>query len=248
MAKDDRLYGKFTLDFADNPKILPLSDAAFRCLVEATLYSRRMKSDGLLATRLAVAKWGVDVLAELCENDPEKPSLVKADKGYLIRDYADHQDTREEIEARQARNKLNGSLGGQARAKRLANQPAKRNRSDTQAETETEKQNSSSTKKRDSAPRGSRLPKDWVPPAEEIARAKSEYAQHVNVRSEHDVFVDYWIAQAGAKGVRADWTAVWRNWMRRKEGDHSTRPAQKLTPEQRARQTLSLASNSKELE
>jgi hypothetical protein len=144
MNKDDRLYGKFTLDFADNPKILPLSDAAFRCLVEATLYSRRMKSDGFLATRLATAKWGVDVLAELCENDPEKPSLVKVDKGYSIRDYAEHQDTKAEIEARQLRNKLNGSLGGQARAKRLANQPAKRQvkptHSTTQAETETEKQ------------------------------------------------------------------------------------------------------------
>ena len=37
-TKDIRLYAKFTLDFSDHPKIMPLSDAAFRCLIEATLW------------------------------------------------------------------------------------------------------------------------------------------------------------------------------------------------------------------
>jgi len=30
-----------------------------------------------------------------------------------------------------------------------------------------------------------------------------------------DSFRDYWIAQPGAKGVKADWLATWRNWVRR---------------------------------
>jgi hypothetical protein len=53
MAKDQRLYGKFTLNFPRHPKIAILSDAAFRCLVEATLYSRDELTDGLLASRYA---------------------------------------------------------------------------------------------------------------------------------------------------------------------------------------------------
>jgi hypothetical protein len=240
MTKDDRLYGKFTLDFADNPKILPLSDAAFRCLVEATLYSRRMMSDGFLASRLAVAKWGADVLAELCENDAERPSLEKVDKGYLIRDYAEHQDTKVEIEARRLRNQLNGSLGGQARAKRLANQPAKRNRSDSQAETETETHHSSTK----SVNRASRIPEPFI-----VTKAMREWAATevpgMNVDATTRQFVDYWRASSSRTAVKKDWLAAWRYWLRKDSGD--ARPA-KLTPEQRARQTLALAGNLKELE
>ena len=29
-----------------------------------------------------------------------------------------------------------------------------------------------------------------------------------------DQFKDYWIAQAGQKGVKLDWFATWRNWVR----------------------------------
>jgi hypothetical protein len=29
-----------------------------------------------------------------------------------------------------------------------------------------------------------------------------------------DQFKDYWISQAGQKGVKLDWFATWRNWVR----------------------------------
>ena len=137
MAKDDRLYGKFTQDFADNPKILPLSDAAFRCLVEATLYSRRMLTDGFLATRLATAKWSLAALDELATNDPLKPSFLAVDGGWMIHDYAEHQDTKAEVEARRSRNAANGSKGGIARAKRVASKSVSEIQAETETETET---------------------------------------------------------------------------------------------------------------
>lgn len=136
--KDTRLYGKFTLDFPRHPKIAILSDAAFRCLVEATLYSRDQLTDGLLARRYAIATWGLDVLQELCSNDDEKPSLIEVEKGWLIHDYDEHQDTKEEIEARSARNKAAGQKGGLAKAKRRAKQPASDSLSESLPETETE--------------------------------------------------------------------------------------------------------------
>ncbi len=37
--------------------------------------------------------------------------------------------------------------------------------------------------------------------------------------SEHERFADYWRAQPGAKGRKADWPATWRNWMRRSQDD-----------------------------
>lgn len=137
MAKDNRLYGRFTLDFPDNYKVMPLSDAAFRCLVEATLWSRKQMSDGLLARRYAVARWGLDVLTELTTNDPENPSLIEVDEGWMIRDFAEHQDTREEIEARSARNRAAGQKGGQAKAKRGGKRVASTPLSESVAETET---------------------------------------------------------------------------------------------------------------
>lgn len=36
-------------------------------------------------------------------------------------------------------------------------------------------------------------------------------------------FVDYWRAQPGQRGVKTDWPATWRNWMRKAQDD--VRPA-----------------------
>lgn len=139
--KDDRLYAKFTLDFPDNHKIMPLSDAAFRCLVEATLWSRKQLTDGLLARRYAVARWSLEVLEELTSNDPINPSLIEVDDGYQIRDFAEHQETRADIEARRERNRIAGQKGGLAKAKQSAKRPAKQSASkvlsENVAETET---------------------------------------------------------------------------------------------------------------
>lgn len=43
-------------------------------------------------------------------------------------------------------------------------------------------------------------------------------------------FRDYWIAQPGPKGVKADWFATWRNWVRRDNGASSRRPSSALEP------------------
>lgn len=215
MTKDRRLYGKFTLDFPDHPKIAILSDAAFRCLVEATLWSRKQQTDGVLARRYAVAKWSLDVLHELCANDDENPSLIEQERGWVIHDYAEHQDTKADIEARQERNRIAGQKGGLAKAKPPAKQGAKRGASKVVSENVAEKEehNSLSTNVlRESArtARGTRLPDDWRP-------LESTYAvpDGVSLQAEYAKFCDYWRAQPGAKGRKADWEATWRNWLRR---------------------------------
>ena len=100
--KDRRLYARFDIGFDEHDKIFPLSDAAFRALVEATLYARRQLTDGFLAERLAVKRWGAEVLDELSSNDPEKPSLVRVDGGWQIHDFAEHQTTNADIEAKRS--------------------------------------------------------------------------------------------------------------------------------------------------
>jgi hypothetical protein len=145
MAKDRRLYARFSLDFADHPKIAPLSDAAFRCLVEATLWSRQHLTDGFLARRYAVARWSLETLHELCTNDTEKPSLSESEEGFYIRDFDEHQDTRADLEARRQHAVSAGRRGGLAKAKHSAKRRAKHTAkqtsskvlSKTVAETET---------------------------------------------------------------------------------------------------------------
>lgn len=65
--------------------------------------------------------------------------------------------------------------------------------------------------------RGSRLPDDWVLPrswGEEALALRTDLDRDA-VRRLADGFRDYWIAQPGAKGRKANWLATWRNWVRK---------------------------------
>lgn len=87
--------------------------------------------------------------------------------------------------------------------------------------------------------RGTRLDPQWTPDRDLIVQMEIE-CPGVDLRNEHRVFVDYWVAQPGQKGVKTDWPATWRNWMRRKHGDIGRR---KLTPTERAQQTAAAGRN-----
>lgn len=63
--------------------------------------------------------------------------------------------------------------------------------------------------------RGQRLSEDWRPSQRTVDTIAGEYPGFDYGR-EHKRFVDYWIAQPGQRGVKLDWDATWRNWMRRK--------------------------------
>jgi hypothetical protein len=46
-------------------------------------------------------------------------------------------------------------------------------------------------------------------------------------------FVDYWLGVPGAKGVKANWLATWRNWMRRSQASAEQGRASPSTAPQR---------------
>jgi hypothetical protein len=83
---------------------------------------------------------------------------------------------------------------------------------ETEREGETERE--TKTEKRQISNRGTRLPAviddvdswfDFCVKERPDLIASKVYAE----------FRDYWIAQPGQKGVKTDWTATWRNWVRR---------------------------------
>lgn len=65
------------------------------------------------------------------------------------------------------------------------------------------------------AQRGSRLPPDWALPPEWREDALALGLRWNRIDRTADSFRDYWLAAAGSKGVKQDWRATWRNWVRR---------------------------------
>jgi hypothetical protein len=66
----------------------------------------------------------------------------------------------------------------------------------------------------DRASRGTRLESDWRPCEADRLSARNEGFSEVEIDREAVRFRDYWISRAGAGGVKLDWSATWRNWVR----------------------------------
>ena len=79
--------------------------------------------------------------------------------------------------------------------------------------------------------RGTRLPKDWELPAEYLEWAREQDKNGIQrfnslfeVTDQGRAFKDYWLAQSGSKGVKLDWFATWRNWIRKSEKSYAKNP------------------------
>jgi uncharacterized protein YdaU (DUF1376 family) len=80
------------------------------------------------------------------------------------------------------------------------------------------------TAKADGKGRGSRLAPDWQPSPDDRKAALAEGMPEVQVDREANKFRDYWTGRAGANGVKLDWSATWRNWVRRACEDRGWTP------------------------
>lgn len=65
-------------------------------------------------------------------------------------------------------------------------------------------------------PRGTRLPAGWIPP-EAVRRSMLDRYPGRSAQwwlDLTDAFTDYWKGAPGQRGVKRDWDATWRNWVR----------------------------------
>ena len=67
--------------------------------------------------------------------------------------------------------------------------------------------------------RGSRLPADWQPSPKDIEFAVKEGLSHDAIQRESEKFRDYWHAATGQHSRKRDWSAAWRNWIRKAADD-----------------------------
>ena len=133
MPKDKRLYMTLTIEFPEHPKVEPLSDAAFRAFIEMNCYSRRVDSDGVIPIAVADRRWSKRVLRELVESDQTKPLVIKTEAAYVIREYAEHQETKASRADRTEKLRANGAKGGRPR-KDVANQLGNQNKTNLVSE------------------------------------------------------------------------------------------------------------------
>ena len=62
--------------------------------------------------------------------------------------------------------------------------------------------------------RATRILDDWQPTADLVAWQRENGISDLLARRELPKFRDYWAAQPGERGRKADWGATWRNWLR----------------------------------
>jgi uncharacterized protein YdaU (DUF1376 family) len=62
--------------------------------------------------------------------------------------------------------------------------------------------------------KGCRLPDDWIPKHDDWHPAR-ERLGYERAQAELDKFYDYWRGVPGNRGVKLDWDATWRNWVRK---------------------------------
>ena len=215
--KDRRLYAKFDIGMDEHAKIMLLSDAAFRALFDSTLYARRQLTDGFLDGRIVARKWGPEVVAELTSNDPERPSWIKVEGGYQIHDFAEHQTTNADIQAkRQA-----GKAGGLAKASKKvapATEVLEQNASNSLAKTETETE----TETLKSVPRSG--PKKPIPAGWSPNDAHAQYAEAEGIAL--DFQAERFRTHAEANDRRlVNWDAAFKNWLLKAERTNKTKPA-----------------------
>lgn len=241
--------------FHGHPKVVELSLEAVGLWALAGSWCAQYLTDGLVSAR-TVRRFGAsdEATTELVDAD----LWIEVEDGWLFKDWSDYQPMKEEVEAersaarermKRVRAKKKGVTSPDVRPNDLGTTSGRSPDGSEEVRVTPPDQlppTSSSTSNEVETPltpqggkrpksKGTRLDPDWMPSQGLIDQMRSE-CPGVDLEPEHRVFVDYWIAQPGQKGVKLDWPATWRNWMRRKQSDQNSRP-KRLTPTERAQET-----------
>jgi len=238
MTRDTRTYITLVDDMPEHPKVEPLSDAAFRLLVETWCWCSRQKTDGLVRVRIWERRGTAETRQELVEAGLAE-FLESGD--VQMHDYLRHQRSAEQIAAQRSVNSENGRKGGLAKAKRTASESVA-NRQPVASEplgesvSESVSENlavSVSVPVSDQLPseastlapekdapaptkRATRLPEDWLP-EQRVREAIVVKCPDVDLRYQHEQFHLYWRAKSGKDATKQDWSLTWQSWMLREQ-------------------------------
>lgn len=209
--------------FHGHPKVVELSTSAVGVWTLCGSWSAKYLTDGAVNLRTIVRLGGSESdAAELVESGLWKVS----DNGYQFNDWEKYQPLKATVEAereaaqermRAIRAKRKGTGSGEGSPPRSDEVPPNIDMSSGEVLSPRPSPSPSQPlppKEKVAAKRGSRLPANWEPTTADLAWAARE-ASHVNAQRETERFRDYWAAESGQKASKLDWSAAWKNWIRR---------------------------------
>ena len=210
MPRDTRPFITVHDGMPDHPKIEGLSDAAFRLLVTTWCWCNRNRTDG----KVTQASWAKRGTPKARRELVDAGLAVPSEDGVQMHDYLEHQRSAAEIDELAEKRREAGRKGGLARAsaRASAKQTPEQTGSKPQAELEVEEERARHTSSSRPRKRGTRIPEDWKP---DPAWHREQRIPDDLARRELASFRDYWAAIPGERGVKLDWDATWRNWLRR---------------------------------
>ncbi|MDU6662576.1 MAG: hypothetical protein E6474_09775 [Actinomyces sp.] len=219
--KTDTPWVRIAQSMPHHPKIAPLSDTAFRTLVEMICYSAQYELDGKVPANLARRMWTQEALEELASNDQAAPSLTLDGDMYLIHGYTDMQETRAEITARREASRVNGRKGGRPKTQKKP----KTNLDETQQVTETKpSQNLELTQ---------RVSKTEPKPNLDLTQPKAE--EEKEEEKEEDIYTPLTPLKGGTCATAQDFTDFYNAYPRhvgRKDAERAFKRAAKTVSPQ----------------
>lgn len=222
-------WARFDDHMPSHRKVRPLSDGAFRLWVSAVCWCNANHTDGTVfyrdLTYVSDVKRPRKYVTELVISG----LWEEFDGGWTVHDFLDYNPSSAEVTAAR---KLKTERQRKWRANRTASDvdasvdastdgtsDASRDAAPSRpvpSPTKDDSLRSSSTarKRAPATAKGTRVPEDFTVTAEMVAWCRENFPG-VDGRAETAAFLDYWRAQPGQRGVKVDWIATWRNWIRR---------------------------------
>ncbi|HSE46366.1 MAG TPA: hypothetical protein VLA89_13655 [Gemmatimonadales bacterium] len=199
-----RLYN----DVLDDPKVQSLTPYQFKCWINLLCLASKSKVRGSLPDKASIAFRLRLSLAdtEAILSDLATAGFINYEQGAIsIHDWNEWQfDSDSSTQRTQKYRSKQRETSRERHSDALD--------TDTDTDTDTEQ-------KRGAAKRGQRLPDDFVIADEMWSWADKQGFDHDWVVRETERFADYWWAVPGQRGVKLDWAATWRNWLRRAADD-----------------------------
>lgn len=220
-------------------KVVAAGNAAMGLWVRAGAWSAGTLSEGFVPDSIVSALGGTKsaralVVVGLWE---------RSEGGYAFRDWSSYQPSKESVElARDAARVRQQRARDKARREREARQEQDVTSNDDGSHGASHgvtdalvtvppsqpSPSSLSSKESGARKRGTRLPVGWIPDDRVRTAMMAEYPQ-LDFRREHANFTDHFLAAPGQKGVKVDWNATWRKWIRTSATEYAPRRNQ---PEQ----------------
>lgn len=149
--------------------------------------------------------------------DFEGRRIERIDGGWRLLNHAKYRQLRDEETVKESKRNYINARREKEREQASGVENVEQSRplythAEAEAEVDTDKARSKSKSGAPSAKRGCRLPVDWQPSDDDVVFAVD---LRVDWRREAEAFRDYWFSKPGASAAKLDWSATWRNWIRR---------------------------------